>query len=159
MELSNYVKIFFLSMLPITELRLSVPIGYFEYEMGLPGLLLASIAGNFLICVPVLYLISTIEKTFLKNELGERFLNYIYKRTRSKTKIIQKYKYLGIILFVGIPLPLTGAWTGCLASHLFGFSKKKTLVAVILGLIISSILMTLIVLFFKNILIYTGYEI
>ena len=159
MELANYFKIFFLSMLPITELRLSVPIGYFEYEMPLAGLLLSSIAGNFLICIPVLYLIASVEKIVLKNKLGERSLNYIYNRTRSKTKIIQKYKYFGIILFVGIPLPLTGAWTGCLASHLFGFSKKKTLIAVILGLIISSTLMTLIILFFKSILIYTGYEI
>ena len=85
-------------------------------------------------------------------------LNFLYNRTRSKTKIIQKYKYFGLILFVGIPLPLTGAWTGCLASHIFGFSKKRTLIAIIVGLFISSTLMSMIVLFFQNILIYIGYN-
>ena len=158
MELSSQLKIFFLSMLPITELRLSIPIGYFEYEMNLIVLILISIIGNFIICIPILYLITFVENLILKINLGQKLLEYIYNRTRSKTKIIQKYKYFGIILFVGIPLPLTGAWTGCLASHLFGFSKKKTLIAIVVGLIISSILMVLIILFFKNILIYTGYD-
>ena len=145
-------------MLPITELRLSIPIGFFEYNLTLTEAVPIAIIGNFLICIPILYCIGFAEKIILKVNAGKLFLDFLYKRTRSKTKIIQKYKYIGLILFVGIPLPLTGAWTGCLASYLFGFSKKRSLMAIIVGLIVSSTLISLIVLFFQDILIYIGYE-
>ena len=72
--------------------------------------------------------------------------------------MINLYKYYGIILFVGIPLPLTGAWTGCLASYLFGLSRTKTLGAVLVGLIISATLVTIVTNFLHYLLPYIGYD-
>ena len=155
---NEYLKIFFLSMLPITELRLTVPIGLLDYDLSWFYVFIICIAGNFIICIPILYLMQYVEKIFKKNYYTNKVLDNIFKRTRTKSKIINLYKYYGIIIFVSIPLPLTGAWTGCLASYLFGFSKKKTLAAIMVGLLISASLVTVISLFLEYLLIYVGYS-
>jgi uncharacterized membrane protein len=67
---------------------------------------------------------------------------------RARLKVhdkIEKYGYLGITLFVGIPLPITGAWTGVLGSWILGLSRRKTMFAVVLGVMISATIVTLIV--------------
>ena len=145
-------------MAPISELRLSLPLAIIKYDIYWLYAALLCIAGNFLICIPILYLLSNIEKFVFKYKILKSMLDFIYKRTRSKSKIINKYKYYGIMLFVGIPLPFTGAWTGCLASHIFGFNKRKTLLAAIAGLLISATIVLLITLFFQNFLSYIGYD-
>ena len=155
---NEYIKLFLLSMLPITELRLSVPIGLIEYRLDWLYVFIVSVAGNFIVCIPILYLFRYLEYLLKKNYYGKKALNFIFRRTRSKSKIINLYKYYGIILFVGIPLPLTGAWTGCLASYLFGLSRKKTLIAVLVGLIISATLVTIITNFLQYLLPYLGYD-
>ena len=155
---NEYIKLFLLSMLPITELRLSVPIGLIEYKLDWLYVFIVSVAGNFIVCIPILYLFRYLEYLLKKNYYGKKALNFIFRRTRSKSKIINLYKYYGIILFVGIPLPLTGAWTGCLASYLFGLSRKKTLIAVLIGLIISATLVTIITNFLQYLLPYLGYD-
>ena len=155
---NEYIKLFLLSMLPITELRLSVPIGLIEYRLDWLYVFIVSVAGNFIVCIPILYLFKYLEYLLKKNYYGKKVLNFIFRRTRSKSKIINLYKYYGIILFVGIPLPLTGAWTGCLASYLFGLSRKKTLIAVLVGLIISATLVTIITNFLQYLLPYLGYD-
>ena len=144
-------------MIPITELRLSIPIGLLEYNLNWIYVFIVSIAGNFIICIPIVYGFKYFEKLFKKNYYSNKFLHWIFRRTRSKGKVINLYKYYGIILFVGIPLPLTGAWTGCLASYLFGFSRKKSLIAILIGLVISASLVTLITNFLEYLLVYIGY--
>ena len=85
-------------------------------------------------------------------------LRKIFSRTRSRGRIINRYKYYGVILFVAIPLPFTGAWTGSLASYLFGFNKKKSLIAIFIGLLISGTIVTTITLFSQWLLPYIGYS-
>ena len=94
-----------------------------------------------------------------KNKYTASFLKKVFLRTRTKSKIINKYKYYGILLFVALPLPFTGAWTGSLASYLFGFNKKKTLIAIFLALILSGMIVTIISIFLDHLLIYIGHEI
>ena len=65
--MDEYINIFFYSMLPITELRLSIPIGLLEYNMNWIHVFLISIAGNFIVCVPIVYFFKYIEKLFNKN--------------------------------------------------------------------------------------------
>ena len=155
---NEYIKLFLLSMLPITELRLSVPIGLIEYKLNWISVFGISVAGNFIICIPILYLFKYFENLLKKNYHTNKVLDWVFKRTRSKSKMINLYKYYGIILFVGIPLPLTGAWTGCLASYLFGLSRTKTLGAVLVGLIISATLVTIVTNFLHYLLPYIGYD-
>jgi len=155
---NKYLEIFLWSMAPITELRLSVPLGILEYKLDWMAVLLFCILGNFLICIPIINLLKILDNLSTKYPLLDSALNKIYNRTRSKTKIISNYKYLGIVCFVGIPLPLTGAWTGCLASHLLGLNKKKTLISILVGLTVSSIIVILIIFFAQHLLSWIGYE-
>ena len=62
--------------------------------------------------------------------------------TKRKGKMIYLLKFYGLILFVGIPLPLTGVWTGSLAAYLFGLSKRKSILAITSGLILSASIVT-----------------
>ena len=156
---NDYLEIFLISMLPITELRLSIPLGVTCYDLNWLYTFLSAILGNFLVCVPIIYLLSYFEPILERNKYANLVLKRIFSRTRSKSKIINSYKYYGIILFVGIPLPFTGAWTGSLASYLFGLKKRKTLLALLLGLIISGTIVTIISASLDHLLLYIGAEI
>jgi len=155
---NEYLEIFLISMLPITELRLSVPLGITCYELNWLYVSLIAILGNFLICIPIVYFFSYFESILRKNKYAKLILEKIFSRTRSKSKIINKYKYYGVLFFVGLPLPFTGAWTGSLASYLFGFEKKKTLIAIFAGLILSATIVTIISIFLDHLLVYIGHE-
>ena len=155
---NKYLEILLMSTLPITELRLSIPIGITCYELNWLYVFLMAVLGNFLICVPILYFFSYFELILNKNKYTALILRKIFSRTRSKSKIINKYKYYGILLFVSLPLPFTGAWTGSLASYLFGFDKKKTLIAVFLGLLLSAAIVTIISIFLDHLLVYIGHD-
>ena len=155
---NEYLETFLISMLPITELRLSVPLGITCYELYWLYVSLIAILGNFLICIPIVYFFSYFESILRKNKYAKLILEKIFSRTRSKSKIINKYKYYGVLFFVGLPLPFTGAWTGSLASYLFGFEKKKTLIAIFAGLILSATIVTIISIFLDHLLVYIGHE-
>ena len=155
---NKYLEIFFTSMLPITELRLSVPLGITCYNLNWIYVALVAILGNFLICIPIVYFFSYFESILNKNKYSSSLLKKIFSRTRSKSEIINKYKYYGVLFFVGLPLPFTGAWTGSLASYLFGFNKKKTLLAILLGLMLSATIVTIISIFLDHLLVYIGYS-
>ena len=156
--MSEQFIILFMSMLPVTELRLTIPYAILEFDLHPTTAFTVSLIGNFLICIPIVYFFRYAELVLNKYSLTSILLKKIYSRTRSKSLLINKYKYLGLIIFVGIPAPVTGAWTGCLASHLFGFSRIKTLIAVLFGLIISASIVLIITLSFHNLLNYIGYE-
>ena len=155
---NKYLEIFFLSMAPITELRLSIPLGVIEHSIDWLSVFIICILGNFIICIPILYTLNYFDKMAKNIPFLNKILDKIYSRTRSKANVVDKYNYLGVILFVGIPLPFTGAWTGCVASHLFGLERKKTLIAIIVGLSMSATIVTLIIFFAQNLLSWIGYQ-
>ena len=91
---NEYIKLFLLSMLPITELRLSVPIGLIEYKLNWISVFAISVAGNFIICIPILYLFKYFENLLKKNYYTNKVLDWVFKRTRSKSKMINLYKLI-----------------------------------------------------------------
>ena len=146
LNLDNSIMIvFILSMIPIAEIRLSIPIGIIVYGLSWKIVLITSIFGNILIGVFVLYLLPDIFNLLKKNKFLNIMIDRIFDITRRKGIIIDRLKYYGLILYIGTPLPFTGVWTGALASHLFGLSKKKSIIAIFTGSIISGILVTVLV--------------
>ncbi len=139
---NEHLKVFILSMLPITELRASIPWGIKFYSLSVTEIVFLSILGNILIGILILYAIGPIMKLMSINNLFKSTLDYIFKRTKKKGKLIYLLKFYGLILFVGIPLPLTGVWTGSLAAYLFGLSRKKSIIAITVGVLISSFIVT-----------------
>tara|TARA_B110000438_G_scaffold179697_1_gene171742 strand:- start:193 stop:672 length:480 start_codon:yes stop_codon:yes gene_type:complete len=136
------IKVFILSMLPIAELRLSIPYGIFSTNLSIYEVVLLSISGNILIGLLIIYMIGPMMDLLQSNKFLKTIIFYIFNRTRKRGKIIYRLKFIGLILFVGVPLPLTGVWTGSLAAFLFGLSKKHSLLAISFGVFISSTIVT-----------------
>ena len=129
------------SMLPIIELRGGLPFGV---VMGLPYYLAFPFAvlGNL---IPAPFIIVYIRRIFKLMRKYMPKLNSLVdkleKKAHLKGKKMQKYQYLGLWLFVAIPLPGTGAWTGCLAAAFLEMRLKKAMPAVILGVLTAGTIM------------------
>ncbi len=136
------VATFLLSMLPITELRGSIPWAYFFTESPLIFIFITSIFGNFLVSIPIIIILNPAITFLSRWKIGRYSFKWFFTRTRIRGKIIEKFHFWGLVLFVGIPLPITGAWTGCIAAHLFGIPKPKAIIAIFLGLCLSASIVT-----------------
>ena len=130
-------------MLPVTELRFSIP--YFILVENIPWfkVFVFSIFGNIFIGIFVRYIISPIMLFFRKNKYFNRIISYIINRTYTSSRRIKKYKAMGLILFIGIPLPFTGVWTGSLAAYLFSIPKLYSFLGIVLGVLLSGVIVTL----------------
>ena len=129
-------------MLPITELRAAIPWAILIQKIPWHEAAFYSILGNFLITIPILYFLEPISNKLRHFYFMDKFLNWLFIRTRKKGKLIEKLEFYGLIIFVGIPLPVTGAWTGCLAAHIFGIQTKKAFLAIFTGLCLSASIVT-----------------
>ena len=114
---SEVLKVFILSMLPITELRFSIPYAANFYTLSVANIVLISIIGNISIGILILYIIGPFMSILKQVPLFNSSINYIFTRTISKSKIIERRKFYGLILFVGIPLPLTGTQSSYLLAY------------------------------------------
>ena len=136
----KYALIFLISLMPILELRGGL-IAASLLDVSPLQAFLVCLGANILIIPFVLFLIETILKLLSRikklGELIERFKNKVLK----KKSTIEKYGYLGIMLFVAIPLPGSGAWTGCFLAVLLGLDKKKSFLAALLGVFIAGVIM------------------
>ena len=141
----KYLAVFFLSMIPILELRFAVP---FAVGLDLPYLpaLITCIIGN-MIPVPIIYLFA---RKFLiwgskQKYIGGCCHKFLEKGEKAGRKIVAATgrggTFVALMLFVGIPVPGTGAWTGTLAASLLDLGPKTTALAVSLGVIIAGIIM------------------
>lgn len=140
--LGKEVIVFIISMLPILELRgglLAAAILDLDF---VPGFII-SILGNILPIPIVLLFLDKILRWLEKYKVTKNFVKKIENKILSKKKQIEKYGYIGLILFVGIPLPGTGAWTGSALAVLLNMNKKKSFVYIMLGIILASIIMSI----------------
>jgi uncharacterized membrane protein len=133
-------------MLPITELRGSLPLALTLYHLKIWGAFFFSVVGNILPIFILLPLLSFIEKIAKKSKNFSYFLNWLFERTRKKfSKKYSLYRDLALTIFVAIPLPFTGAWTGAIAAFLFGIPYWRAIGLIFLGLLISGIIVSLFV--------------
>jgi uncharacterized membrane protein len=142
-NVSNELKVFLISMLPIFELRGAIPIGIYSYKLSYWTVIPLAIAGNMVPIFFVLLFFDLITKLCFKFSFTKKILEAIFRRTRSKSAIIEKYEEVGLMIFVAIPLPVTGAWTGSLAAYLMGLSFWKSIFFIFLGVCIASVVVSL----------------
>jgi uncharacterized membrane protein len=135
----------FLAFLPISELRGAIP---FAIANGVPWYIACpyAVVLNALVA-PVCWLfLSTLHRLFLRMDWYRRFFDHFIERARLKLQGgVEKWGWLGVAIFVAIPLPLTGAWTGTLGAWVLGLRKDRTLAAVILGVICAGVIVTAVV--------------
>jgi uncharacterized membrane protein len=141
-----------LAFLPISELRGAIP---FAMLNGIPWYwaFLLAVAVNSLIAPAFWIFIATVHKLFYGTtpEKGFRWykslFNFFVERARLKLSAgMEKWGWLGLTLFVAVPLPITGAWTGTLGAWILGVSKKRTMLAVSIGVVIAGVIVTTVML-------------
>ena len=131
-----------LAATPIIELRGAIPIAIPILGFPWTYAFLLAVIGNMLPVPFILLFIESIAKWLSKIPFMKKFFDWLFERTRNKSGQIQKYKKLGLVLFVAIPLPVTGAWTGSLAAVLLGIGFKQAFFSIFAGVIIAGIIVT-----------------
>lgn len=133
---------FFLAMTPVGELRLALPIALVVYKLPLWEAMLWSIVGNMLPVIIILYF-SDLFHIWIQKKSGYFSKKWINGLARAQAKFsgdFAKYGLIGLMIFIGIPLPGTGAFTGALAAFVFGIPFKKSWPFVFGGVIFSAII-------------------
>ena len=142
MDISNVLVVLAIAASPISELRGAIPIAiagfHFPWYYAFP----LAIIGNLLPVPFILLFLDAISRLLSKIGIFKRILQWLFERTRRRGKIIERYERIGLTLFVAIPLPVTGAWTGSLAAVLFGLRFKHALLSIFIGILIAGIIVT-----------------
>ena len=131
--------VFFTAGLPIVELRGAIPLAI---SLGIePGKAYwLAVFGNVVPVIPLLLLLQPVRDLLIRySALMERFFNWLDQRTLRKSKQINKYGALGLILFTAIPLPTTGAWTASLAAILFKIRFRYAFPAIVAGILLAGV--------------------
>lgn len=140
--------IFFLSMIPITELRASIPIGIEVYNLAIWKVWFIAVVGDFIPALILLYFLPKLHDWLIRRRF---FGGILARKLKHAEKAFSgkyaKYGVVGLIVFVGIPLPLTGAWTGSLASFVFNIPFKKSWWLILIGICLAATIVTLITMF------------
>ena len=124
---------------PVLEVRGSIPLGLY---FGIPAakVFWLSVIGSILPILPVLFGLNYLTVHLRKIPAMDRFFNWLFARTRAKGELVQRLETLGLFLFVAVPLPGTGAWTGCAAAYIFGLSYFNGFIACALGTTAAAVL-------------------
>ncbi len=136
------------AMLPIFELRGAIPLGFY-LGMPLAKIFILAILGNLIPVIPLYFLLQPVTTSLSRLSLFRVFFNWLFSHTKKRAEIVQRYEAIGLMLFVAIPLPITGAWTGTIAAVLFKIRFKYTILAITSGIIISGIIVSILCLLGK----------
>ena len=142
--LMHFIIVFFISMFPLIELRGAIPVSQ-GFQLPLLQSYIVCVIGNML-PVPVIYLFArkVLEWGKDKKYIGKFFTFCIEKGHKGGEKLKEKAGrglFVALLLFVGIPLPGTGAWTGTLAASFLDMGFKKSVIAVLLGVLLAGVIM------------------
>ena len=136
-SLPKELAVFIIAALPVLELRGAIPIGI-SMGIEIKRVVFFSIIGNLVPVVPILFLLEPVSGFLRRFWPFNKFFHWLFERTKSRSGLIEKYEFLGLIFFVAIPLPITGAWTGCVAATLFKMRFRYAFLAIAIGVCIAS---------------------
>ncbi|MCM1144490.1 MAG: small multi-drug export protein [Blautia sp.] len=138
---SREIVIFIISMVPILELRGGLLVASL-LDVSILTAVPICIIGNIIPIPIILLFIKKIFQWLKKVRLFKKWIEKLESRALSKSDSIKKYEFWGLVLFVGIPLPGTGAWTGSLIAALLDIDFKKAILAELLGIVIATVIMS-----------------
>jgi len=152
----NELITFFVAALPVSELRGAIPLAILKFGFSPYKSFVISALGNIL---PILPLLLGLEKVseYLSHKFYwfNKFFNWLFERTRIKhTKHFTYWGDLALFIFVAVPLPLTGAYSGAVAAFIFGFSSKHAFWSIVLGVLTAGVIVTVATVFGENIFKY-----
>lgn len=135
------LKVLLASLLPYLELRGAIPLAW---QLGLDPLeaYLWAVVGNMIPVIPILILIEPVIKWLSKFIMFKRVCEWILVRSRRQAPQVQKYGFWGLAIFVAIPLPMTGAWSGAAIAFILGMRKRVAFLSIFLGVLIAGLIVT-----------------
>jgi uncharacterized membrane protein len=138
------LTVFILGGLPVIESRLAIPYGIGALHMNPGTTFIFAVAGNILATIILINLLDPVTKLLSKNAWLKKHIDWLFHKTRTKhDKRMSELGHIALILFVAIPLPGSGAWSGSLVAYLFGLNKKLAILLISTGVIIAASVITL----------------
>jgi len=140
--MNDIIQTLLLAMTPIGELRVSIPVAIYNLNLSWQIAYIVSVIGNLIPVVFLLLFLEPVSKYLSqKFKFFQRFFDWLFTRTRKKANTkIRKYGYPALVLFVAIPLPITGAWTGSVIAFLFNIPFKIAFPLIGLGVLIAGLI-------------------
>jgi uncharacterized membrane protein len=143
--MNEILMLIILTLLPFLELRASIPYGIFSTNLGWGWVFMICVLVNIILAPVVYYLFLELIQLFRKIKM----IDYCYQKTVVRTqrrvhKYVEKYGVLGLAIFIGIPLPGSGVYSGALAADLLGFKFKDFFKAAIIGVVVAGIIVLLV---------------
>ncbi len=148
-HLNRYVATILVAMIPLAELRGAIPIANQSFHLPLWQAFVFAVIGNMLPIPFILWFLGPASEWLMKrSKLMERFFNWLFARTRRKLeKQYELYAEVALAVFVAIPLPFTGAWSGAVAAFLFDIPYRKALFWIFIGVLGAGVAVTAVVAF------------
>lgn len=145
MDLHNFFYFVLLTLLPGFELRASIPYGVLVLGMDWFSVLLLAVSTNFIFGVMLYFALDFLVKLFTRVQFIKEIYNRLVARTQKKVEpYVERFGTIGIALFIAVPLPGSGVWTGALAAYLLGMKRRKFALAALIGVTIAGVLVTLV---------------
>jgi len=144
--LSKEAAVFIVAALPVSELRGAIPLGILGFGFSAAKTYVLSFFGNALPVIPILLLLEPLAGKLRRFPLWKKFFDWLFEHTRKRARLVEKFEALGLVLFVAIPFPVTGAWTGCIAATLFKVRFRYAFFAILSGIAIAGAIVTLLTL-------------
>lgn len=150
----EYLEVLVLSMVPLIEQRGAIPLGILIHDLNPIAVFIVSFIGSLFPVPFVLFFFSHIFEWLGKTKILNWFYRFVDKKVKKGQTKIEKYEKWGLIIFVAIPLPTTGLWTGSAVAAFLKMDKRKAFPYIILGGIISAAVITAASILFPAILGY-----
>ncbi|KAF5427416.1 putative membrane protein [Candidatus Methanomarinus sp.] len=142
-SIPHWIAIIVIGMLPVSELRGAIPVALGIYEMSVPEAYFFAVIGNMIPVVPLLLYLEPVSNFLRRWRVWDIFFTWLFSKTyHNHSKRFEKYGTLALTIFVAIPLPITGAWTGCAAAFVFGMKTSHAFLAIFIGVLISGLIVT-----------------
>ena len=142
---NNIIYAALLAILPISELRGAIPYAVLK-GIGLVPAALLGIGINALVPFIAYLFLSTVHKILYRVAFYRNFFDRFVEKARAKVHSkVERYGYWGLLVFVAIPLPVTGAWTGTLGAWVLGMDKKKASLAIVGGVVVAGVIVSVLV--------------
>lgn len=142
MDFIEVLKVIGIGASPIAELRGAIPVAISVYDFPWYYAYLFGVIGNLLPVPFILLFLNAIVPLVSKVKFLDRIMQWFFARTRRRGTIVEKYQRVGLALFVAIPLPITGAWTGSILAVLLGLRSRHAFLSITVGVLVAGAIVT-----------------
>ncbi len=143
--MNNILELILITLLPFLELRASIPWGIIKQGMSWPLVFTVCVITNIILAPIIYFFLDKIIHLFLRIRAIDRIYGYYVERTQRRIhRYVEKYGEWAVAVFVGIPLPGSGVYSGMLAAYLIGLGYRKSFIAAVIGVLIAGVIVTLV---------------